>query len=206
MIGALLTVSCKKDSGKMVLIETELGNIKIRLFESTPIHTQNFLKLAEEGFYNGTLFHRVIPGFMIQGGDPDSKNATPDKMLGMGGPGYELLPEIGAPHFNGAVSAARLPDQVNMEKRSSGSQFFIVSAKPVSVQELDQITSFKGIKYTDEQRDFYLKQGGMPMLDKDYTVFGEVVEGMDVVVKIQAVQTGQADRPLKDIKMNVKIL
>ncbi len=206
VLTGLLSAGCQKDTGKMAIIETDLGNIKIKLYDSTPKHTENFLKLGSEGFYDGTLFHRVMPGFMIQGGDPDSKNATPDQLLGMGDIGYTVSPEIGAPHFNGAVSAARLPDEVNPQKNSSGSQFFIVTADPVSMEELDQIAQYKGITYTDEQKKVYTKEGGAPFLDKDYTVFGEVVEGLDVAKKISQVLTNQADRPLQDIKMKVKIL
>lgn len=185
----------------MVLIETNLGNIKVKLYDSTPQHKENFLKLAREGFYNGTLFHRVIPGFMIQGGDPDSRNAQPGQRLGVGGPGYTIPAEIGAKHFRGALSAARQGDQVNPEKRSSGSQFYIVQNGPVPEAQLNQIIQQKGLQYTPEERDYYLKVGGTPFLDGDYTVFGQVVEGLDVVDKIAAVQRDGADRPVQDVKM-----
>lgn len=185
----------------LVLIETDLGNIKVKLYDSTPQHKENFLKLAREGFYNGTLFHRVIPGFMVQGGDPDSKNAQPGQPLGMGGPGYTIPAEIGAKHFRGALSAARQSDQVNPEKRSSGSQFYIVQNGPVPEAQLNQIIQQKGLQYTPEERDYYLKVGGTPFLDGDYTVFGQVVEGLDVVDKIANAQRDNRDRPIQDIRM-----
>lgn len=192
--------------GTMAVIETDLGNIKIKLYDSTPKHRDNFIKLAKEGYYDGTLFHRVITGFMVQGGDPDSKTAAQGQLLGQGGPGYTIDAEIGAPHFRGALAAARQGDQVNPQKASSGSQFYIVQAGPVADQMLTQIEQQKGIKYTPEQRKIYLEQGGTPFLDKDYTVFGEVVEGMDVVDKIAAQPVDQASRPNQDIKMKVKLL
>ncbi len=190
----------------MVLIETTLGNIKVKLYDSTPEHKKNFLKLAKEGFLDSTLFHRVIPGFMIQGGDPDSKRAMPGQPLGMGGPGYTIPAEIGAKHFRGALSAARQGDEVNPEKRSSGSQFYIVQNGPVPQQQLDQIIQAKGLQYTPEERDYYLKVGGVAFLDGDYTVFGQVVEGLDVVDKIANAQRDPRDRPLQDISMKVKVL
>jgi peptidyl-prolyl cis-trans isomerase B (cyclophilin B) len=185
----------------MVLIETNVGNIKVKLYDSTPKHKENFLKLTKEGFYAGTLFHRVIPGFMIQGGDPDSKNAQQGQPLGMGGPDYTLDAEISAKHFRGALSAARQGDQVNPEKRSSGSQFYIVQNGPVPAAQLDQIIQQKGLQYTPEERDYYLKVGGTPFLDGDYTVFGQVVEGMEVVDKIANAQRDGRDRPIENIVM-----
>ncbi len=190
----------------MLLIETGMGNIKVKLYDSTPQHRDNFIKLAKEGFYDGTLFHRVIPGFMIQGGDPDSKTAQPGQALGRGGPGYTIPAEIGAKHFRGALSAARQPDQVNPQRASSGSQFYIVQNGPVPEEQFNQFAQYTGTQYTAEEKDYYLKYGGTPQLDSQYTVFGTVVEGMDVVDKIAMVQRDQADRPLEDIKMKVKIL
>jgi peptidyl-prolyl cis-trans isomerase B (cyclophilin B) len=190
----------------MVLIETTVGNIKVKLYDSTPEHKKNFLKLAKEGYLDSTLFHRVIPGFMIQGGDPDSKHAQPGQPLGMGGPGYTIPAEIGAKHFRGALSAARQPDQVNPEKRSSGSQFYIVQNGPIPQQQLDMMIQQKGLQYTPEERDYYLKVGGYPPLDGDYTVFGQVTEGLDVVDKIANAQRDPRDRPVQDIRMTVKVL
>jgi len=190
----------------MVLIETSFGNIKVKLNDSTPKHKENFIKLAQEGFFDGTLFHRVIPGFMVQGGDPTSKTAQPGQALGTGGPGYTIEAEIGAKHFRGALSAARQGDQVNPERRSSGSQFYIVQNGPVPAAQLDQIAAQTGTQYTPEERDYYLKYGGTPQLDNQYTVFGQVVEGLEVVDKIANVQRDSRDRPLEDVKMKVKIL
>ncbi len=178
------------------LIVTNLGEIEVQLYPETERHTQNFIKLANEGFYTGTLFHRVIPGFMIQGGDPTSKGAAPGTMLGMGGPGYELEEEIGAPHLRGALAAARTP---NPEKASSGSQFYIVTGELQSDNSLDQIERMKDIKYSDAQRQAYKEQGGRPDLDQDYTVFGEVVRGMDVVEAIAEREAGAANRPREDV-------
>jgi peptidyl-prolyl cis-trans isomerase B (cyclophilin B) len=192
--------------GNLVLIETNLGNIKIQLYDFTPQHKENFLKLAREGFYDGTLFHRVIPGFMIQGGDPDSKTAQPGQQLGMGGPGYNIPAEISARHFRGALAAARMPDQVNPERQSSGSQFYIVHGTPVEAGQLSQLALSLGFQYTQAEIDYYVQYGGAPMLDNQYTVFGQVTEGMEVVDKIANVARDQADRPLEDIGMKVKIL
>ncbi len=198
----LLLASCKK--GNVYTISTEQGDMKITLLESTPKHTENFKKLVSEGFYNDLLFHRVIKGFMIQGGDPDSKGATAQQPLGSGGPGYKIPAEIGTPHFKGMLSAARLGGPSNPEKESSGSQFFIVQGGPVSDEELTAIERNKGIKYTPAQREKYLKVGGSPMLDADFTVFGEVIEGLDVIDKIANVETDPRDRPVKDVKMTIK--
>ncbi len=200
-----LLAQCQKGE-QYVLIETNYGEMKVLLYNSTPKHRDNFIKLAEEGFYDGLLFHRIIKDFMIQGGDPDSRNAGPGTMLGQGGPGYQIDAEIGAQHYKGALAAARMPDQINPEKKSSGSQFFIVQGYQVSDQELEQWARQKGIEYTPEQKKLYREIGGYPFLDGDYTVFGEVVEGLEVIDKIAAVKTGNADRPVEDIKMTVKVL
>lgn len=190
----------------VAVIETDLGNIKVKLYNTTPEHKKNFLKLAKEGYYDGTLFHRVMPGFMVQGGDPDSKTAQPNQPLGLGGPGYTLPAEISAKHFRGALAAARQPDEVNPEKRSSGSQFYIVQNGPVPDAQLSQIIAQKGLTYTPEERDYYLKVGGTPFLDGDYTVFGQVTEGLEVVDKIALANRDPRNRPLQDIRMKVKVL
>ncbi len=202
LIFAVMTIiSCKSDT--MYSIETDSGKIGIRVFKSTPKHQENFSKLVSEGYYDGLLFHRVMSGFMIQGGDPDSKNASPGQPLGSGGPGYTIPAEIAIPHFKGMISAARQGDAVNPQKESSGSQFFIVHGSPVTDQELNVMEKTKGFKYTPAQREKYKKLGGTPMLDGDYTVFGEVVNGLDVVDKIASVDTDHQDRPLKDVKMKI---
>jgi len=193
----------KKEKDLEAVISTEYGDITIRLFNSTPKHRDNFAKLAREGFYDGTLFHRVIQHFVIQGGDPDSKNAPPGVALGTGGTGYMIDAEIGAPHFRGAVAAARTD---NPGKQSSGCQFYIVTGVRQTEQDLIQYEQVKRIHYNDAQRERYIKEGGVPRLDMDYTVFGEVISGMDVVEKISNTNTGEYDRPLADIKMTVKMI
>jgi peptidyl-prolyl cis-trans isomerase B (cyclophilin B) len=192
----LFLTACQGDGTTRATIYTNRGEIDVLLYADTPRHTENFVKLANEGFYTGTLFHRVMPGFMIQGGDPDSKGAPPMAPLGRGGPGYELEHEIGAPHIRGALAAARTP---NPEKRSSGSQFYIVTGELMADRDLDQIERIKGIKYSEAQREAYRTIGGRPDLDQDYTVFGEVTAGMDVVEEIAEVDVNGQARPLEDV-------
>jgi peptidyl-prolyl cis-trans isomerase B (cyclophilin B) len=189
----------------LVLLETSLGNMTILLYNETPGHRDNFLKLVEKGFYDDLLFHRVINGFMIQGGDPESKNATADARLGSGGPGYQIPAEFvdSLVHVKGALAAARTN---NPEKKSSGSQFYIVHGKPLSAKELDLIEAKKDLHYSDEQRKAYTTQGGTPHLDKEYTVFGIVVEGFDVLDKIAAAKTAPGDRPVENVKMKIKAI
>lgn len=238
----------------IVKISTTMGDIKVRLYGDTPRHRDNFVKLAKEGFYNGVLFHRVINEFMVQTGDPDSKNAPKGKMLGSGDPGYTLEAEFVYPkhfHKRGALAAARQGDQVNPERRSSGSQFYIVTGKAYSAAEMEQMEAqlqmaqqqgiFQSLvgknrakieemqrkgdrdglmklqdeliaiteaesaknpaKLTEEQRKAYSTEGGTPHLDGQYTVFGEVISGMDVVDAIQKVATDRNDRPTEDVKI-----
>ena len=199
-------ISCDGgDKQRYVIIETKHGDMRVKLYNSTPKHRDNFIKLVKEGFYDGLLFHRIIHGFMIQGGDPESRNAPPGTQLGQGGPGYTIEPEIGAPHLKGAIAAARLPDEVNPERRSSGSQFYIVQGVPVTDAILDKVEQEKGIQYNEEQRRLYKEIGGYPYLDNEYTVFGEVVEGMDVIDKLAAVPTGRYNRPAEDLEMVIRI-
>lgn len=192
-----------------VSIETSLGTIVIELYNETPKHRDNFLKLAGEGFYDGTLFHRVIGGFMAQGGDPQSKDAAPGARLGTGGPGYTIESEIDPAfvHVKGALAAARQGDQVNPQRRSSGSQFYIVQGRDVTPQTLQSIVrSNSGHSYTADQIAAYGELGGTPHLDMQYTVFGQVVEGLDVVDAICAVQADRSNRPVEDLKMTMAIL
>lgn len=187
-----------------VLIETTKGNITVVLYDDTPLHRDNFVKLVESGFYEGLLFHRVINKFMIQGGDPMSKNAAPNARLGNGDPGYTIPAEIVYPkhfHKKGALAAARTGDNVNPERRSSGSQFYIVQGQVYTDMKLDQFEKALGRTFTTKERDAYATIGGTPHLDNQYTVFGEVVEGLGVVDKIAAVETGVADRPVDDVKI-----
>lgn len=243
-----------------VKITTTEGEIIVRLYDETPLHRDNFIRLAKEGYYDGTLFHRVIKDFMIQGGDPDSRNAPAGKMLGAGGPDYTIAAEFVYPqlfHKRGALSAARLGDEVNPNRESSGSQFYIVWGKTYNASELkqmerqmamqqeqsvfnalaaehhdeimalrrnrdraglmalqDKLTDETKAKcklmgkpaFTPEQREAYTTIGGTPFLDGQYTVFGEVEEGLDVVEKIQNCKTLRGDRPQTDISMTVEVM
>lgn len=241
-----------------VRIQTTFGDITVRLYDETPLHRDNFVKLAKEGYYDGTLFHRVIKDFMIQGGDPDSKGAPAGKMLGVGGPDYTIEAEIksGLYHKRGALAAARQGDEVNPERRSSGSQFYIVwgqvynegqlrqFSKQMEMQQMqtvfnalakehhDEIMQMRrernraglqelqeklaaeaeaqvkaqGAGMTDEQRAIYSTVGGTPHLDGQYTVFGEVEEGLDIVEMIQQAATARGDRPVDDIEMRVMVI
>lgn len=187
-----------------VEIKTSLGDIIVKLFGDTPQHRDNFLKLVKEGYYNGTLFHRVINEFMVQAGDPNSKNAPAGKMLGDGDPGYTLPAEIDYPnhfHKRGALAAARTGDNINPERRSSGSQFYIVTGRTFDDPTLDIIAQRSGQPIPEDIHQVYKTEGGTPHLDGAYTVFGEVVKGMDVVDKIQQVETDRYDRPLDDVKI-----
>lgn len=189
----------------LVEIETEFGTMLAELYASTPKHRDNFVKLAEEGFYNDLLFHRVINGFMIQGGDPQSRGAAAGQMLGMGGPTYQIPAEFVDEfvHVKGAIAAARTN---NPEKKSSGSQFYIVQGAPVSEATLNQIEAMRNFRYTPEQRQAYLQHGGTPHLDREYTVYGQIIEGIEVIDKIAAVETAPGDRPKKDVKMKVRVI
>lgn len=243
-----------------IRIKTNKGNIVVRLYDETPKHRDNFVKLVKEQYFNGTLFHRVIKDFMIQGGDPNSKNAPKGKMLGTGGPDYTIPAEIVYPqlfHKRGALSAARTADEVNPERESSGSQFYIVWGKTYNANELKQMEKqmamqqeqmvFDGLKkiyyaeimelrknrnreglmalqekmieetkakckemgkpvFTPEQTEAYTTLGGTPFLDNQYTVFGEVEEGLDIVENIQNIATMPNDRPEEDIVMEMEIV
>lgn len=190
----------------LVEIETDFGNMLVWLYDSTPQHRDNFLKLAETGYFDSLLFHRVIKGFMIQGGDPNSRNAPKGQALGMGGPGYTIPAEFvdSLIHVKGALAAARTGDQVNPEKRSSGSQFYIVHGQPQTEQQLDQIEARKGFRYSTEQRQTYIANGGVPFLDRDYTVFGLVIKGLEVIDKIAESAKDGRDRPLEDVRMKIR--
>lgn len=241
-----------------VKIQTTLGDIVVRLYDETPLHRDNFVKLVKEGYYDGTLFHRVIADFMIQGGDPDSKGAPAGKMLGTGGPGYTVPAEIkpGLFHKRGALAAARQGDEVNPERRSSGSQFYIVwgqiykegqmaqMARQMEMMQVqnafnalardhrDEIMQYRrernqaalmelqeklveqataaaaaqGPALSPEAMATYCTFGGTPHLDGQYTVFGEVEQGLEVVEAIQNVKTGAGDRPGEDVVMNMTLV
>lgn len=205
-----VTLMACEEKDPMILISTEYGDMKVKLYNDTPKHRDNMLKLAEDGFYNETIFHRVISGFMIQGGDPDSKGAAASARLGSGGPGYTIDAEF-QPHYHhkkGALSAARQGDQVNPQKKSSGSQFYVVQGKKYSDAELTKMEQSMGKTLSAERKEAYKTVGGTPFLDDSYTVFGEVVEGLDVIDKIAAVEVNKAmgDRPVKDVKMTVTVI
>ena len=206
LLSILLLINACGEKVTYAEIETEFGTMKLELYNSTPYHRDNFVKLAKEGFYDDLLFHRVIQGFMIQGGDPQSKNAPAGQPLGSGGPGYQVDAEIGAIHIKGALAAARTGGPGNPEKKSSGSQFYIVQGSKLSPEQLARFEKTKGISYSEDQKKLYQEVGGSPGLDMDYTVYGMVVEGLEVIDKIAAVQTGQGDRPVNDVKMKVRIL
>ena len=190
-----------------VRVKTNKGECIIMLYNQTPKHHDNFLKLANEGFYNGTLFHRVIKEFMIQGGDPDSKNAKPGQALGDGDLGYRVDAEFRDSlfHKKGVLAAAR---DDNPEKASSATQFYIVQGKIWTDEKLDQLqqTRLKGRQIPPSQREVYKTIGGTPHLDQNYTVYGEVVKGLEMVDAIAAVKTAAADRPVEDVKMEVSVL
>jgi peptidyl-prolyl cis-trans isomerase B (cyclophilin B) len=195
---------------RRALIETAFGNMTVELSNRTPQHRDNFIKLVEQQYYDDLLFHRVINAFMIQGGDPDSKNAPANQMLGQGGPGYTVPAEFAAGliHAKGALAAARLGDQANPQRASSGSQFYLVQGQPVTEQLLQQMESRGNFQYTPAEKSQYLQAGfGTPFLDRQYTVFGYVVEGLDVIDKIAAVPTNpQGNRPLEDVRMKIRMV
>ena len=199
---------------RQVMIETTEGNILVTLYDDTPRHRDNFLKLVNEQFYDSLLFHRVIKNFMIQGGDPDSRHAEPGVTLGEGSTDYTVEAEffdseghLLHPHKRGALAMAREGDSENPERRSSGCQFYIVWGKTYATQQLYQIgdkveaATDHRVTMTDELLDLYHDVGGVPHLDGQYTVFGEVAEGLEVVDRIQKAQTDDYDRPIDDIRI-----
>ncbi|MDR1792494.1 MAG: peptidylprolyl isomerase [Bacteroidales bacterium] len=184
----------------IVLMRTTAGDMKIKLFNETPLHRDNFVKLVKEHYYDGLLFHRVIKNFMIQGGDPDSRNAQPNAMLGSGGPNYTIPAEFVSSlyHVKGALAAART---MNPQKASSGSQFYIVDGNKYTDEQLNAMDARRATPMTKEQRDAYKTVGGTPFLDGEYTVYGQVIEGLDVIDKIASVTTGSQDRPVEDVRI-----
>ncbi|NOX86182.1 MAG: peptidylprolyl isomerase [Chlorobi bacterium] len=202
ILGLFLSIQLLSQTTKpetLIVIHTKYGDITAKLYNDTPIHRDNFIKLVKEGWYNGSPFHRVINGFMIQGGS--NKDGRSD-------PGYTLEAEILPNHFHkkGAIAAARMPDNVNPEKRSSGSQFYIVQGQIVNDQYLNAVSAKTGHIFTEEQRKVYKTIGGTPHLDGGYTVFGEVITGFDVINKIAAVKTDSKDKPIEEVDMNIDIL
>ena len=206
----ILGASAQNDKRTVVKMETNMGDITIELYNETPLHSENFKKLVKEGVYDSLLFHRVINDFMIQGGDPDSKNAEKGQMLGEGNMGYLIDAEFRTPeiyHKRGALAMAREGDATNPERRSSSSQFYIVTGRVFNDAQLDRVQERidKGtvgkLKLTPEMRETYKTIGGTPHLDGQYSIFGEVTEGMDIIDKIQKVATDEFDRPLEDVRI-----
>ena len=207
---ALLLLSCGTVKDVKVRMHTTAGVIDLALYDDTPKHKENFLKLVKEQRYDSLLFHRVIKNFMIQGGDPDSKNAPADALLGEGDLGYtvdaEFMPQV---HFHrrGVLAAAREGDDVNPTKASSASQFYIVWGKVYTKEQLENYKEFyarrtgRELVISPEQEAVYTTVGGTPHLDGEYTVFGEVVSGLDVVEKIQSAACDGNDRPLEDVRI-----
>lgn len=191
--------------GVRVKITTDSGVLIVRLYDKTPNHRDNFIKMANNHFFDSLLFHRVMRSFMIQGGDPLSKNAPPAVLLGRGDVGYTIPAEFDTSlfHKKGALAAARTP---NPEKASSGCQFYIVQGKTYSDAELNMFEMQKGIKYSTSKRNLYKTIGGRPDLDMDYTVFGEVESGLEVIDKIASVNTDGYNRPIGDIHMYIEIM
>jgi len=205
-----LTAFARGPKNQYVRIKTVYGSCIIRLYNETPKHRDNFIKLVKKGFYNGTLFHRVIQNFMIQGGDPDSRDTSKNKPgaeLGNGDVGYTIPAELRDSlfHKRGVLAAAR---DDNPTKASSGCQFYIVEGKRFSDGKLDTLenTRLKGRKIPAWERDYYKSVGGAPHLDQNYTVYGEVVSGIDMVDRIAAVKTGKNDRPNVDVSMTIELL
>lgn len=192
----------------LVKIETDSGTMVARLYSRTPLHRDNFVKHVKAHFYDGLLFHRVIKDFIIQGGDPLSRNARPREQLGEGGIKHTLPAEMDSTlfHKKGALGAAREADNINPQRESSGSQFYIVEGKTYTDAELNKIEEHFNIKIPAEHREVYRTIGGSPFLDMSYTVFGQVISGLEVIDKIAGAATDKNDRPLKDIKMKITLL
>lgn len=198
-----LVFSMRISAQQFVLIETTMGNITVKLYDDTPIHTANFIKLVKESYYDSTIFHRVIKNFMIQGGDPQSKTASMQKVFSNGGPAYTLEAEINEKyiHKKGALAAARQPDNVNPSKRSNGSQFYIIQGSIYPRKYLPSVKNDKKTAYTENQKKIYETIGGSPHLDGGYTIFGEVVKGMSVIDKIASSPTNDKNRPLTNVRI-----
>ena len=202
----IAVVKAAPDNSIKIKIVTDSGTMIVKLYDSTPLHRDNFVKLVKEGFYDSLMFHRIIQGFMIQGGDPNSKNAAPEIMLGNGGDNMARIPaefRKSLYHKKGVLAAAR---DGNPEKASSACQFYIVQGKPLTDAELDMMEGRIGSKYTLEQRNTYKKIGGTPFLDQNYTVFGEVIAGLNVVDKIASAPKAPGDRPIGDIRMKMEVV
>jgi cyclophilin family peptidyl-prolyl cis-trans isomerase len=210
LISCSATKSVKNNpaSNEFVKIQTDSGTMIARLYHKTPLTTENFLKLVKEHYYAGLLFHRVIKDFMIQGGDPESRNAKPSQELGNGGLKYTIPAEFDTSlfHKKGAMAMARESDDVNPKKASSSTQFYIVEGKTFTDGEMDKIEQHFKIKIPENHRKVYRTVGGSPFLDMNYTVFGQVIDGLNVIDKIAAAPRDKNNRPLHDIKMKITLL
>ncbi|THU37214.1 peptidylprolyl isomerase [Niastella caeni] len=192
------------DTSKDVEMVTTKGTLVIRLSDSTPLHRDNFIKLVKQHFYDGLLFHRVIPQFMVQTGDPKSKTAKPGEAIGQGSPGYAVPAEFraGLFHKKGALAAARTNDEINPTRESNGSQFYLVHGRVYDEEDLNQVEArLNGYKIPAAHREVYKTIGGTPSLDSKYTVFGEVIKGVEIIDSIAAVTTGERNRPIEDVKI-----
>jgi cyclophilin family peptidyl-prolyl cis-trans isomerase len=198
----------KKLPGTRIKITTDSGVIVVRLYDKTPLHRDNFIKLVTDHFYDSLLFHRVMQNFMIQGGDPQSKTAASGILLGGGDIGYTIPAEFDTAlfHKKGTLAAARMPDDVNPKKESSGCQFYIVQGKKWTDEEINMMEMQTGVKYSAAKRKIYKTIGGTPFLDMGYTVFGEVESGMKVIDKIASVEKDGANRPLADVRMSMELV
>lgn len=201
--------AARNASVKKIILETDYGNIEIRLYNETPAYRDNFIQLAEEGFYDSLLIHRVIRDFGIQTGAADTRHARSDDIVGWKGPGYtvpaHIIPSLY--HKRGAIGSPRKPDDKNHNRRSDGSQFYIVTGRKYLDDELDEFEEKNGIKFTAKQRELYKTVGGAPHLDGSYTVFGEVISGLDIADRISLMPVKGDFRPLTDIRMNkVKVV
>ena len=203
-IAGKATAGDAKKSDTLVIISTSYGDMKVRLYPETPMHRSNFIKLAGSGYYDSTLFHRIIRNFMIQGGDPESRHAAPGQMLGNGDIGYLIPAEFRDTifHKKGALCAARTE---NPEKASSGCQFYIVQGQVFPMEQLNMIEAQNGMHFSEKQKQLYSTVGGSPWLDGAYTVYGEVIQGMEVIDKIAAVRTQPGDRPVDDVRMTMRL-
>lgn len=210
LVGAMVLAGCRQKVN-VVVMDTTMGTIELKLYDETPLHRDNLIQLVKEGAYDSLLFHRVIQDFMIQGGDPDSKNAEPGVLLGEGDRPYTVPAEFrldqGIFHRRGVLGAAREGDDVNPEQRSSAMQFYIVWGRVFDDEGLDRMqerldrSTGGSVTLTPEMREVYKTIGGTPHLDGQYTVFGEVVSGLEVVDAIQRVPTDENDRPLEDVRI-----
>lgn len=192
----------------LIKFETSRGNMVVKLYNETPAHRDNMIKLINEGFYKDQLFHRVIKDFMIQGGDPHSTGAEKGQRLGSGGPGYTVPAEFNENliHKKGALAAARKGDSVNPEQASSGSQFYLVQGRVLSPEELNILTQRGVASFTEESAEIYTTLGGTPHLDGSYTVFGEVIEGLEIIDIIASLPCDAYNRPLEDVVYSISII